>query len=196
MTAVIRSSRRSTPAPRRAAACPGADDADLHRPAARHRRRLPLAVVRRRGQAAGRRLPADDQDDHRAAALRDAGRRHRRHRRPEVDGPHRPQGDHLLRGGDDDCAVPRARARQHLQAGRRAGDADRRRHQRGGGDGAEPAARVGHLPAPVSRPRSSTRWRAATSCSWSCSRPSSASPSPRSARKGSRSSTCSRAPRR
>ena len=56
-----------------------AHHADLHRPAARHRRRLPLAVVRRGDPPAGRRLPADDQDDHRAAAVLDAGRRHRRH---------------------------------------------------------------------------------------------------------------------
>ena len=86
---------------------------------ARHRRRLPLAGVRRRDQAARRRVPAHDQDDHRAAAVLDAGRRHRRHRRPEVDGPHRPQGDHLFRDRDDDRAVPRPRARQHLPAGRR-----------------------------------------------------------------------------
>ncbi len=51
----------------------------------------------------------------------DARRRHRGHRRPEVDGPDRPQGDRLFRGGDDDRAVHRAGAGEHLQAGRRPG---------------------------------------------------------------------------
>ena len=67
--------------------------------------RLLLARGRQGHQAAGRRVPADDQDDHRAAALLDAGGRHRRHRRPEGDGAHRPEGDHLFRGRHHDRAV-------------------------------------------------------------------------------------------
>ncbi len=66
-----------------------------------------VAGLRRADQAAGRHVPADDQDDHRAAAVRDARRRHCGHRRPEGDGPHRPQGHHLFRGRHDDRAVPR-----------------------------------------------------------------------------------------
>ena len=58
-------------------------------------------------QAAGRRVPAHDQDDHRAAAVLHAGRRHRGQRRSEVDGPHRAEGDHLVRARDDHRARDR-----------------------------------------------------------------------------------------
>ena len=145
---------------------------------------VPVAGIRRSDQAARRRVPADDQDDHRAAAVLDAGRRHRRHRRPEGDGPDRPQGDHLLRGRDDDRAGPRPRAGQHLQAGRRPGAAARRRHRRRSRRWRRTSSTPGTSCCTCSRPRSSTRWRAATSCrSWS-SRRSSASRWPRSAPKG------------
>ena len=67
----------------------GPDGADFHRPGHRRRHRLALAVVRRRDQAARRSVPADDQDDHRPAAVFDTGRGHRGHRRSARDGPHR-----------------------------------------------------------------------------------------------------------
>ena len=43
--------------------------------------------------------------------------RHRRRGRPEEGGPRRRQGAHLLRGGDDDRAGARYRARLRLPAG-------------------------------------------------------------------------------
>ena len=181
------------PASRRSSRLPSSTDPDLRRPAPRHRGRLSLAGVRRRGQAARRRVSAHDQDDHRAARVFDARRRHCRHRRLQVDGTNRAEGDHLFRGRDDDCAVPRPRARQPLQAGRRDGAADRRRHQPPPRRWRRTSNMPGTSSCTCSRPRSSTRWRAATSCRSSCSRRSSASRWRRSARKGSRSSTCSRA---
>ena len=53
-------------------------------------------------------LSSADQVDHRAAAVRDAGGGHRQHRQRQGDGPHRREGDRLLRGRDDDRPVPRA----------------------------------------------------------------------------------------
>ena len=94
-------------------------------------------------QAAGRRVPADDQDDHRAAAVFDARRRHRRHRRLEVDGPHRPEGDHLLR---------ESRRRSRCSSGSRSSTSSSR----------APAWRCRSAPTRA-RPR---RWRRTSSTRW------------------------------
>ncbi len=95
----------------------------------RRRRRdwLPLALVgrqrrprrrrRREHQADRRHIPADDQDDHRAAAVLHAGDRDRRDRRPQGDGANRLEGGHLLRDRHDHRALSRAGPRERLPAG-------------------------------------------------------------------------------
>ena len=67
-----------------------------------------------------------DQDHHRAAALRDAGRRHRRPLRPEAGRAHGRQGARLLRGRHDARAVHRPGRDQH-HAGRASAIKPRRR---------------------------------------------------------------------
>ena len=115
------------------------------------------------------------------------------HGRPEGHGAHRPQGDHLLRGGDDDCALLGPGAGQLVPAWGRPRGADRRRHRRTRRPRAEAAARLGHLPAPVPHVGRRRDGAAATSCSWSSSRRSSASRSRPSASGAGPSSRCSRA---
>ena len=67
------------------------------------------AGVREATRAGEQGVPAADPVDHRAAAVRHAGGRHRRRRRHQADGPHRRQGDSLLRDRHHVRALPRTR---------------------------------------------------------------------------------------
>ncbi len=160
-------------------------DSDSRRPGPRRRRRRRVAARRRRVEAACRCVSAPDQDDHRAARLFDAGGRRRGRWRSQGDGPRRPEGDHLLRGRDDDRAGHRPRARERLPAwlGPRAcrtlsPGATRRRLRR-----SHAISKAAGTWCCTSFPRPlSTRWRAATSFRSWCSRCSSAWRWPRWAR--------------
>ncbi len=111
-------------------------------------------AVRREHQAAGRHVPADDQDDHRAAAVLDARGRHRGHRRPR-----RRWGGSASRRSSTSrsrrrsrCSRPRRSSTCSSPA--RACSADGGHGHAEGARGTKSAERLGHAGARCSRRRS------------------------------------------
>ncbi len=135
-----------------------ADRVDLHRHAAGRGDRARLPQRRHPPARAGADLPAADQDHHRAAAVRNAGRRHRRTLQPAAGRPAGPALHHLLRGRHHHRDLPRTRRDQPQQGrrGRAAARDPQRRHDLG-----QQAQRGRHHPARLSGEHRQVgcRWR-------------------------------------